>query len=294
MTAAEEGMLLLCSRLGDPESKPLTMPQFRELGLRVRSSVRQSDGLRQLNSRDLTALGYEPEQADRILQLLDREALLRRYLAQGEQQQIYPLTRLSPLYPRRFLEKQGFSAPPVLFYRGDPALLAQSSLAVIGSRKLMPENEVFARRAGQLAAQAQVVLVSGGAQGADQTAQNACLEAGGSCIVFLPDPLPEHPAGKNTLFLSADGFDLPFSSHRALSRNHLIHMQGDRTLAVQCTYGSGGTWQGCLENLKHGWSDLFVFADGSAGAAALEERGATAIHHLHTLSDLQKTQTTFF
>ena len=59
MTAAEEGVLLLCSRLGDPNMKPLTMPQFRELGLRVRSAGLNGDPLRQLQAQDLLCLGYD-------------------------------------------------------------------------------------------------------------------------------------------------------------------------------------------------------------------------------------------
>ena len=294
MTAAEEGVLLLCSRLGDPECKPLTPPQFRELGLRVRAAMPDGDPLRQLTTRDLQALGYETEQAERICRLLDRETQLHRYLGQAEAQNIYPLTRISPDYPVRLRKKQGFSCPPVLFYRGNPALLQQPTLAVVGSRKLRPENEAFARQAGRLAAEAGLVLVSGGAIGADQTAQNGCLEAGGSCIVFTPDRLDQQSIHPSILYVSADGYDLPFVNYRALARNQLIHCMGDQLLAAQCTYGSGGTWQGCLDNLKHGWSEVFVFDDGSDGAVALLERGATGVAQLRSLEELKQHQLSLF
>ena len=294
MTAAEEGVLLLCSRLGDPDSKPLTMPQFRELGLRVRSAGLDGDPLRQLQEGDLLRLGYEKTFTRHILQLLDRNAALTAYLRRGEQIGIHPLTRLSSAYPHRFRNKQGASCPPVLFYRGNTALLEQPSLALVGSRALQPENEAFARYAGRFAAMQNLVLVSGGAVGADLTAQNACLDAGGSCVIFLPDQLDRHPAHDRILYLCADGYDLPFSTPRALGRNALIHMQADRTIAAQCTYGSGGTWQGCLENLKHSWSDLFVFADGSDGANALVERGASPLPSEFSEEDLKKSQLSLF
>ena len=294
MTAAEEGVLLLCSRLGDPDSKPLTVPQFRELGSRVRAAAMDGDPLRQLRAADLQALGYDEMQTARILRLLDREATLHRYLQQAKELQILPLTRTSPDYPQRIREKLGFSCPPVLFYRGDLSLLRKPSLAVVGSRRLLPENEAFARDAGRFAAEQQLMLVSGGAIGADLTAQNACLSYGGGCVIFPADRLDRCRPHERVLYLSADGYDSPFSAPRALLRNNLIHTQGDRVIAAQCTYGSGGTWQGCLENLRHGWSDLFVYDDHSKGAAALMERGATAITTASAWSDLKPDQLSLF
>lgn len=294
MTAAEEGVLLLCCRLGNPDSRPLTMAQFRELGLRVRASCMDGDPLSELSLRDLTALGYDNSQAQRILSLLDRQALLRTYLSNGERRGIFPITRVSGAYPRRIAKQQKLSCPPVLFAMGDPTLLEQPSVAVVGSRQLLPENEAFAREAGRKAAAEGLVLTSGNACGADRTAQNACLAAGGSCTVFVPDRLMDVLPHPRILYISEDGYDLPFSAARALHRNGLIHMQGDRTLAAQCTYGKGGTWDGCLENLKHGWSPLFIFDDGSRGANALIERGATGIRHWGRIQDLASSQASFF
>jgi len=288
MTAAEDGVLLLCSRLGDPDCKPLTMPQFRELGLFVRASKPAGDPLRDLTLSDLTGLGYDEAQAARILRLLNREPALRQYLSRGQRQDIYPMTCISSAYPQRIKQRLGHSCPPVFFYRGDPTLLEHPSIAVVGSRKLRPENEAIARQAGHLAAESGLVLVSGGAVGADRVAQETCLEAGGSCVIVVADRLDQHTAHPRVLYLSADGYDIPFSNYRALARNPWIHMTGDRVIAAQCTYGSGGTWQGCLDNLKHGWSDLFVFDDGSEGAKALIDRGATGITNLPSLDTLKK------
>lgn len=277
MTAIEEGVLLLCCRLGDPDAKPLTGPQFRELGRRVRVSESSGDPQRSLSCTHLTALGYEEAQAENILRLLERQEFLRTYLGKAEDLGIYPLTRLSPGYPKRLRAALGFSAPPVLFYKGNPDLLNQLCIAVVGSRQLRPENEAFARDTGRYLAETGRVLVSGGALGADRTAQNACLSAGGSAIVFTAEQLKNCKPKPRTLYLSADGFDVPFSTPRALTRNRYIHIQGQKALAVQCSLEKGGTWQGSAENLKHGWSPLYVFDDDSQGAKALEEQGAIAI-----------------
>ncbi len=294
MTAAEEGILLLCCRLGDPDCKPLTYAQFRKLGNLVQNAAPASDPFRDLKARDLTLLGCPEDLADRIILLLNREPQMRRYLVRAEQQNIHWLTCRSADYPLQFRGRDSSFCPAVLFYKGDLTLLDQPALAVIGSRQLAPENAAFAKTAGRLIGEEGLVLVSGGAIGADQAVQQACLETGGRCIIFIPDQLERYPEDGRILYLSADGYDLPFSVPRALGRNGMIHMAGTRTLAVQCTHGSGGTWQGCTENLKHRWSELYVFDDGSAGAKALMELGATGLAHLESLQDLKNSQLCLF
>lgn len=277
MTAAEEGVLLLCCRLGDTNCKPLTMPQFHELGQRVFPALAGEDPLRQLCTKDLTGLGYEESRAAEILRLLDREALLIDYLRQGEEQDIHPLTRLSPGFPHKLRQALGYHTPAVFFYRGDLSLLEQHSTAVVGSRKLRPENAAFAEDMGRDLSESGQALISGGAVGADQKAQNACVSNGGKAVIFVADRLTDHKPQKNVLYLSADGYDIPFANYRALERNKFIHIQADKTVAVQCSFGTGGTWQGCTENLKHSWSELFVFDDSSPAAAALIAQGAKPI-----------------
>lgn len=294
MTAAEEGILMLCCRLGDPAAKPLSIAQFRDLGEKVRTFPPIGDPLSDLRPADLTRLGIPEPDADQILALLDRLPRLWEYLSRGQKLGIEPITLRSPAYPRRIAQKHGVSCPPVFFALGDLTLLDRPSVAVVGSRQLGPENEAFAKAAGRQSAAEGLVLVSGNAIGADQTAQNACLDAGGSCVVFVADRLMDHSPRDRVLYLSEHGYDLPFTAPRALHRNGLIHAQGDRTIAVQCTFGKGGTWEGCLENLSHGWSDLFVFDDGTPGTRALMEQGATGISHLTSINGLQKAQLSLF
>ena len=91
----------------------------------------------------------------------------------------------------------------------------------------------------------------------------------------------------------AEGYDLPFSAQRALSRNHFIHAMGEKTLVAQCRAGAGGTWDGTTENLRRGWSPVFVSDDGSEGAQALIARGAVPVRTLSGLDDLQPAQLQF-
>ena len=93
-------MLLLCSTLGDENCRPLSAAQFRTLADRVRAlGPGEADLRRDLTARDLTRLGYAPEEAERIEHLLSREAALHAYLSTAERRGIFPLTRITPGYP---------------------------------------------------------------------------------------------------------------------------------------------------------------------------------------------------
>ncbi len=99
MRGAEKGFLLLTSHLGDPESNPLTVAQFRRLAARVRDMGKPEED-RELTSEDLLKLGYDRQWANRILHLLSREELLEYYVNLAGKSHCYPITRLSTDYPQ--------------------------------------------------------------------------------------------------------------------------------------------------------------------------------------------------
>ena len=276
MTGAEAGFLLLTSHLGNPDRRVLTTSQLRILSGRVRIAEKGS-GDRDLDVQDLVALGYGREIAAQILRLLDEEQLLRYYLRKGEKNLCYPLTRVTSGYPRRLRQKLGEETPGCLWYKGDVDLLSQPKVALVGSRDLLECNRHFAREVGRQAALQGYVLVSGNARGADQAAQNACLQAGGKVISVIADSLEEKTAKENVLYLSEDGFDCPFTAQRAISRNRIIHALGERTFVAQSALEMGGTWDGTVKNLRHGWSRVYCLADGSDAIAQLHQLGAETI-----------------
>ena len=276
MTGAERGFLLLCCHLGNPQRRPLSPAQLRKLARRVRDAEKPT-GDRELEVRDLRALGYGEADAARIVSLLSEEALLDRYLSRAAKFGCVPLTRLTPGYPRRILDALGDDAPGCIWARGDLSLLQQPGVALVGSRDLRPQNQAFARQTGAQAARQGLTLISGNARGADRTAQNSALAARGGVISIVADRLTDHvPMGK-VLYLSEEGFDLEFSSLRALSRNRCIHALGIAAIAAQCSLRTGGTWDGSVKNLRFGWSPLYVFDDGSESAKLLEQMGAALI-----------------
>ena len=115
-------------------------------------------------------------------------------------------------------------------------------------------------------------------------------------ISVVADELAEKPLVPGVLWLSEDGFDQPFSTPRALSRNRVIHSLGAVTLVAQCSLGKGGTWDGTLKNLHHGYSPVCCYADNSDAVTELVQRGAMPItmEHLGDFGALQKKQQNLF
>lgn len=232
---------------------------------------------RNLTADDLVVLGYDRRMALRITELLLGEVRLNRYLHAGARADCFPLSRVSEGYPLAVRKRLGLDAPGCLWVKGEQSLLQTPMIALVGSRDLAEKNRIFAEMVGREAARQGITLVSGNARGADRTAQEACLEAGGKVICVVADALALHPLRRNMLFISEDSFDLPFSSQRAISRNRVIHSLGAMTLVAQCICGTGGTWGGTVKNLQNHWSPVFVFEDSSEAAVQLVQLGAESL-----------------
>lgn len=295
MNSRERGFLLLTSHLGNPDRKVLTTAQLRTLAERMRISERPGED-REMQESDLIALGYSREKAARILYLLAEEDLLRHYCAQAEKNGCIPLTWVSEQYPAILRQRLVLDSPGCLWAKGDIGLLDTLCISLVGSRNLQPENRKFAEEVGRMAARQGLTLVSGNARGADRTAQDACLASGGSVISIVADELEKHPVRENVLYLSEDGFTEPFSAQRALSRNRCIHAMGHLTFVAQADLRKGGTWHGTEKNLRHGWSSVVCFRDGSEASRELEQMGAylMEINDLQDFSGLQQQQQSFF
>lgn len=276
MKAAERGFLLLSSHLGDMQRRPLTTAQLRTLARRMQT-VERTDADRDVAAADLVSLGYSWEMAAGIVALLSEERLLNDYLKRAAACDCVPVTRISDGYPLLLRKRLGLDSPGCLWLKGDASLLNQPAVALVGSRDLSDSNAAFAAEVGRQAALQGYVLVSGNARGADRTAQDACLAAGGQVISVVADELIRHPHRERVLYVSEDGFSEEFSTQRALSRNRIIHALGLKTFVAQSSLKIGGTWDGTVKNLRGGWSEVYCFRDGSEAMILLEQMGANLI-----------------
>ena len=276
MNARERGFLLLSSHLGNPDRKPLTVPQLRTLADRMRLMGKPVED-RDLQLQDLIALGYGSEFAQRVLCLLDEEDLLEHYLYKGKTSGCVPVTRVTDGYPLILRKRLGLDCPGSLWCKGDIHLLDTPAVALVGSRDLQQPNREFAEEVGRQAALQGLTLVSGNARGADRTAQESCLRAGGQVISVVADELSKQPLRENVLYVSEEDFEAEFSAQRAISRNRVIHALGRMVFVAQSHQGKGGTWDGTVKNLRFGWSPVLCFRDGSEAACQLEQMGAFLI-----------------
>lgn len=278
MRQAERGFLLLTSHLGNPERRVLSTAQLRILADRVKYADSPGED-RELSEKDMMALGYNREMSRRIVTLLEEEAVLDRYLTRAARMGCVPVTRVSPDYPLILRQRLGLDSPGCLWCKGDVSMLNTPAIALVGSRDLREPNREFAVQVGYQAAVQGLTLVSGNARGADRTAQDACLEAGGRVISIVADELSRQPLKRNVLYVSEEDFEAPFSSQRALSRNRCIHALGRMVFVAQSDLRKGGSWDGTVKNLRFGWSPAACFRDGSEAVKELEQMGAYLVDY---------------
>ena len=155
------GFLLLSSHLGNPDRRPLTTAQLRLLARRVMDFGPFSGD--DLTEKTLLELGLSPQGAQRVLSLLEDQALLERYLQKAKARRCIPIQRGDGRYPLAVRKKLGLDSPGCLWAKGDLELLDRPKIAAVGCRVLQPENRDFAYEAGRQAARQGFVLVSGNA-----------------------------------------------------------------------------------------------------------------------------------
>lgn len=276
MIPRERGFLLLTSHLGDPERRVLSYPQLRDLAAKA-AAFPHADGEGELSEAHLRQMGCCQELSRRILQLLGQEAELDWYLSRGKRQGCVPISRISDGYPELLRFRLRGEAPGCLWCRGDLQLLDTPTVSLVGCRELGEENRLFAEEVGRQAALRGLTLVSGNARGADRAAQESCLRSGGRVISIVADQLTKWRPRENVLYLSEEDFDVPFTTQRAISRNRCIHAMGAMVFVAQANLERGGSWHGSVQNLRHGWSSVAVFRDGSEAAERLIQMGAIPV-----------------
>jgi DNA processing protein len=293
MTLAPDSLalLLLCSHIGleDDSIKPLTLREWNPLARKLQSVNLTPGTLLDLNSSVIQSkLAISPDEANRLANLLERSGALAIALERLESLGIRPLTRADPDYPQRYRQRLKDSAPPVLFYAGEKALLGQPGIAVIGSRHLDEAGQECARFVGNACGISGQVLYSGGAKGVDTLSMDSALEARGTAVGVLADSLEKVVRARQDALRRGDlclvtpySPNAGFSVGAAMGRNRLIYCLADYAIVVASDAETGGTWAGATETLKNGWIPVFVLehAGMQEGNKLLLQRGALAFPH---------------
>lgn len=141
-------------------------------------------------------------------------------------------------------------APPIALYvKGRREALAQSSIAIVGTRNPTPYG---VRIAGDFAAgfvDRDYSIISGGAYGIDSAAHRGALVAEGCTIAVIASGIDTpYPSGNSRLFeeisesgaiISEVAIGAPALPHRFLTRNRIIAALSQSTLVVEAAFRSG-------------------------------------------------------
>ncbi len=283
---------------------PLPLGDYNNLVRHLRDTEMQpadlldSDGLRELDS-SWSGLRTKRSLED-VRRLLERGFLLAQALERWSARAIWVVTRPDGDYPSRLRKKMRSKAPPVLYGCGNRDALDSGGLAVVGSRKVNEELIEYTERVGQLAAEAEVQIVSGGARGVDQAAMRGSLEAGGHAIGVLGNSLERAALNRGNREPLMDGrlvlvssFDpaARFRGWQAMERNKQIYALADAALVVNSDLGHGGTWTGATEQLaKLRYVPVYVRSNGEPcrGLDELVVQGAGRWPDPGTPSDLRQ------
>ncbi len=132
-------------------------------------------------------------------------AVMARALRWAEHSQAAILTLADPRYPLRLAQLP--APPPLLFVRGDLALLQEPQLAIVGSRNPTAGGVQTTRAFASHLAGLGLVITSGMALGIDRAAHLGALESGRTIAVLGTGPDRVYPASHRELArrISAEG-----------------------------------------------------------------------------------------
>lgn len=202
--------------------------------------------------------------AEEMPLLLDAKSKLPNYAFQVEDflnqgYAIIPITSVE--YPRTLKTNLKYSAPVVLYVKGNHALLNQKSVAVVGSRNAKPISLQFADTIVANAVSEDDVVVSGYAKGIDQQALNSAIAHGGKSVVVLPQGITTFGSGFKQLHksivtgrvtvVSVFAPTAPWSVALAMARNPIIYAMAEHIYVAESD-AKGGTFSGVADGLRKG------------------------------------------
>ncbi len=279
-------VLLLCGRFGRERdgANPLTDLEYNRLALWLKEQGMRPANLLEGDGPHLLVKNGLPVPESRLQALLGRGTALALAVESWASKGLWVLSRSDKQYPSR-LRGRKKPAPPILYGVGDARLLSDGGLAIVGSRDADDEALDFCLTVARACAKQEIQVVSGGARGIDAEATVGALEADGNAVCVLPGGLAQaatrgkysSPIQEGRLVLVSP-YDpgSGFNVGHAMQRNRHIYALADHGLVVSSSAGTGGTWSGAVEALKHG-ELVFVRSQGQKiprGNHDLEKMGA--------------------
>jgi len=218
----------------------------------------------------------------------------QRLVARCAKAGISLLTIEDDRYPNSVRDQLGERAPAILSVIGHLGLIEQLGVAVVGAREVSDAGRQLARACGRDVARTERVLVSGGANGVDDTAQRGATDAGGGMVVVLPQGLlkfrgPQYFRDvlreQRILLMSASLPDAPWQRHAAVERNDMIAALSEAVCVIE-PKKTGGSIRTARTGLEFGRHVLVhCTSDSAQGCTALIREGARPLCEGETLGE---------
>lgn len=169
---------------------------------------------------------------------------------------------ISPEYSRTLKDNlKATSAPAVLYVKGNKQIMAEKSVAIVGSRNASEVSLEFTDHVAKLASKEYKVVVSGFAKGVDKQALDSAIRYKGQSIIVLPQGILTFGTGYKTyykqiiegdvLVLSTFFPKAPWRTELAMARNPIIYGLASEIYVAESSE-KGGTWSGVMDGLRKG------------------------------------------
>ena len=222
---------------------------------------------------------------NRISQLLSQSVALSLNITKWAKLGIWVISLFdNAYYPLALKMKYRDKCPLILFGSGNQNILQKGGIGIVGSRNLSNEEVNYTKLVSKKFANNNVVVITGGAKGADETAMKSALDNGGEVICILPAELNlkvldssyrKYIEEQKLVLICTEDPEAKWTPGRAMARNKYIYLLSNGVL-IAASGLKGGTWSGANECLKNDWSKVFAKPSShpESGVSKLFESGA--------------------
>lgn len=166
---------------------------------------------------------------------------------------------VSPDYSKILKVNMKKATPTILYIKGNRQILAEKSVAIVGSREASEIALQFTDNIAKLASKEYKVVVSGFAKGVDKQALDSAIAYKGQSIIVIPQGITTFGAGFKTyykqivegdvLVLSVFPPKANWDKGFAMARNAIIYGLANEIYVAESSE-KGGTWSGVMDGLK--------------------------------------------
>lgn len=202
-----------------------------------------------------------PEEDIYTLENIRQELPNYSFLAEDLINQGYEVITInSPEYSRILKDNLKVKySPPLIYTKGNKALLQKNSIAVVGSRNASDKALAFTDNIAKKATGEGKIVVSGYAKGVDQEALNSAIKYEGQSIIVLPQGIMtfssgfkknyQHIISGDILVISVFHPKSTWNVGLAMARNPIIYGLAEEIYVAESSE-KGGTYAGVIDGLN--------------------------------------------